>query len=774
MKLKVYSVLLLLVLFLNACSGVNPTPAATVSALTAPAATATHALPTPPVYVTTVPDAETAAHAFLDAWKADDTVTMYGMLTSVSRDAINQDAFTKRYKDVAINITQQSLEYEILSKLTNPSSAQVAYNVTFHTQILGDIKSREMNMGLKLEDAAWRIQWEDGLIMPELHGGNTLRLDYDAPSRGNIYDRNGVGVALHSDIVALGVNVGEMDRNQEGTLLSVLSNLTGKTPDGIRALYMDKPNGTYVAVGEITKEVEKQYLQSLSGLAGLVRSDYSGRFYSQGGIAPHVVGFVSAIRQEEVDQYLRAGYAYGDRVARTGIESWGDQYLAGVKGATLDVYDPQGKPVTRLAKVDRKPSQNIYTTFDSNFQLGAQEALSGFTGALVVMERDTGRVLALVSSPEFDPNAFEGANANSRALLNEIYSTNNTPEYDRATMDGYPLGSVFKVVTIAAALESGVHKPEDTLDCQYKWYGPDSRAYTDWTLEKGFPPSGVLTLVQGLVRSCDPWFYQMGYDLFTQGHEKDVSNMARAFGLGSKTGAVGLFEANGNIPDPTSWPEAVEMAIGQWKVLVNPLQVARFMAAVGNGGTLYEPQVIEKVVDANNNPSLAFQPKVQGKLPIKPEDLALIQQGLRDVVASPRGTAVQVFGGMSIPVYGKTGTAQNDNPGHPHAWFAGYTDAKRTDKPDIAIAVIAENAGEGADISAPIFRRIVELYFLGQPQTIYPWESKFNVTRTPADPSAKTPVPPASGDTGGGAGGNSGGNTDTGGDINLRTATPSK
>ena len=184
------------------------------------------------------------------------------------------------------------------------------------------------------------------------------------------------------------------------------------------------------------------------------------------------------------------------------------------------------------------------------------------------------------------------------------------------------------------------------------------------------------------------------------------------------------------------------MAIGQGKILVTPLQVADMIAAVGNGGTLYRPQVVEKIVDPDGNAGLRLQTRGAQQAAGQPGNLTLIQDTLRQVVVNSRGTAVRAFSGLAIPVYGKTGTAQTGHPGsQPHAWFAAYTDAGREDKPDIAMAVIAEYAGEGSEIAAPITRRIVEVYFLGQPQRVYPWEAKLNVTRTPTPEVTETPAP---------------------------------
>ena len=771
MKLRSFIVIVILLLLVS-CSRAEvktntPQPVKAIEP------TETRVLPTAQYRVTEAPDAEATVRAFLDAWKVEDFAAMYAMLTSLTRDAISEDQFTDRYRQAAIGMTLQSLEYEILSTLTNPASAQVAFHMFYHTQVVGDL-DRKMSMGLALEGGEWRVQWEDGLIMPELRGGNTLQINYDAPARGNIYDRNGEGVAIYSEVMSIGIWVGNSESPaREGTLLSVLSSLTGRTPESIQGSYKGKFSGDYVAVGEVPKQAAMQRYDTLAGLAdeagwSVSLKEYSGRYYPNGGIAPHVTGFVSAIQSEEQESYLRAGYQLSDRVGRSGLEAWAEKTLTGVKGATLDVYDPQGRPITRLAKIERRPSQSIYLTIDSNLQVEAQKALSGFKGGLVVIERDTGRVLAMVSSPEFDPNAFDFMNFNSQTLIGEIYNQGGAPEYNRATMDGYPLGSVFKIITLAATLESGVHKPEDELDCGYEWLDPNGKVFYDWTYDKGYKPSGVLTLMQALVRSCNPWFYQMGLDLFQAGRDKDVSNMARAFGLGSKTGIEGVEEATGNIPDPDTFDMAVQMAIGQGQILVNPLQVARFISAIGNGGTLLRPQVIEKIVDPDGNPSQSFKPDVQGKLPVSQANMDLIRQSMQDVVNSPRGTAVRVFGGIGIPVFGKTGTASTGPGLTPHAWFAGYTDAQREDKPDIAIAVIAENSGEGSEIAAPIFRRVLEVYFLGQPQTIYPWEARYNVTKTPTSQYTETPTPPPAEATP--EPGSS--QENSGEEFNVRTATP--
>jgi penicillin-binding protein 2 len=218
--------------------------------------------------------------------------------------------------------------------------------------------------------------------------------------------------------------------------------------------------------------------------------------------------------------------------------------------------------------------------------------------------------------------------------------------------------------------------------------------------------------------------------------------MSQGFGLGSETGIEVVDEEPGNIPEPATAVDATNLAIGQGNMQVTPLQVARFIAAIGNGGTLYRPQLIEKIAPAGGEATFTFKPEAQSQLPIKPSTLETIREAMKGVVASksPPGTAYRPMSGLDIPVAGKTGTATAP-AGEPHAWFAGYTFAGREDKPDIAVAVIAENAGEGSEIAAPIFRRVVELYFYGKPLKLYRWESTFDATREPTSEATLESTP---------------------------------
>ena len=733
MRTKIIHALLLLTFALSACAGAGTGP--TVQ----PTPTITPTLPSARSTVINAPDPRLAASQFFDDWKADKFTDMYALLTSVGKDAITQDAFVKRFMDVAVGLTLQELDYDILQAITNPTSAQVAYRLTYKTSLFGDMTRDAMTMNLTLEKGAWRVQWDDGLIMPELRGGNKLKIDYKVPSRGDIYDRNGNIIATTSDAVSLGLIPGQIQSDQEGTLVTELARLTGRTQQAIRDLYSNALPNSYIPVGEVPAQDYNDRSGVLQNMGGLVVNPFSSRFYFNDGAGSNVIGYVQPIFKEDLIQYQRLGYSGGEKVGKAGIEKSNENALAGQRGASLYVISPSGQIVTPLGKVESKAAEWVYTTLDTNFQLLAQKAMTGFTGSVVVLERDTGKVLAMVSSPGFDPNAFNSDNYNSNTLLGQILNDPDRPLLNRATQGTYPLGSVFKIVVMAAALESGIYTKDTTYNCGSTFTELPGVTLYDWTVEYKQPPSGLLNLPDGLMRSCDPYFYHIGLDLYRQKGESFVTDMARAFGLGKATGVGFIAEDAGSMPDPVSEHDAVQEAIGQGAILVTPLQVAAFIAAVGNGGTLYQPQVIDKITNPDGTPISSFKPIVNGKLPVSQDNLKIIQDAMRTVISNKRGTAWNVFLGLdSIPIYGKTGTAQTSQT-LPHAWFAAYTNANNPNKPDIAVVAIAENAGEGADYAAPIVRRVIEDYFLGRPSALYWWESNYYVKRT-AQPTA-TPTP---------------------------------
>jgi penicillin-binding protein 2 len=698
-------------------------------------------LPPPLVTVNSAPDPNAALMAYLEAYKADEYNAMYSLVSKVTQDSITLEDFALRNRDALNEMSAGSFDFELLSSLVNPYSAEIAYRVIYHTALVGDIE-REIVARLVLENSEWKIQWDDALILPELMSGNVLRMDYSIPARGNIYDREGDVVVAQSDAYAFSVIPGNVTEESLGPLLSEAWRLCGVSRELLAQEIANTPAFFPIPLCEASEQ-ESERIRSVYP-SGLEWTPFNARYYFDRGASSNVVGYTQFISEENLDEYRRLGYNGSERVGATGIERWAEDYLAGQHGGTLYVVNPAtGEIITRVGESAPIPADSIYLTIDNNLQFYAQQAIQGFAGAAVVIEVETGRVLAMASSPGFDSNIFEPNNPNASTRIAELAPGSLL---NRAAQGQYPLGSVFKIITMAAGMESGLFVPERTFDCQYNWTKLPDQIRHDWTwqhcedrLAAGLEcntidsvPSGLLTVSESLMRSCNPFFWEVGYTLYYNDRPNDIANMARAFGLGEPTGIEQIEEESGQIDDPTSDIDMVNQAIGQGNVLVTPLQVATFMAALGNGGTLYRPQLVERIEPVDGSPATqVFKPEARGTLPLQPFRMDLIREAMIDVAKDPRGTAYFRLRGLQIPVAGKTGTAESGS-GLPHAWFAGYTLASEsTGLPDIAIAVILENEGEGSDYAAPVFKRIVETYYFGAPQTFYWFESEFGVTRTP-------------------------------------------
>ncbi|NMB59206.1 MAG: hypothetical protein GYA12_08565 [Chloroflexi bacterium] len=672
--------------------------------------------------------AKKTAERFLDAWKNEDYASMYDLTTLVSRDAISREDFEKKYRDVAQHLGFNELNSQILSVMPGEQVTQIGIRVTFKTTVFGEL-SRDIVMNTTREENLWRVQWEDGLILPELRGGNRLTSDYDTAGRGDIYDRNGAPIATQMDAVAIGLKPEDMLKPQEGNLLLALTKLTGRTEESLRKQIDANRDSNYIPVSEVTSQAVQQMSDELSLLRGLVLTPYKGRFYFNEGIAPQAIGYLLKIPPEKLEAYRRKGYSGEETVGVSGLEAWAEDRLAGIRGGSVYVVDPRGNIITRLANARSKAPEYMYTTIDKDLQVQAQRAIEGYRGAIVVMERDTGKLLSLVSSPGYDANLFETNNFNSGYLLNKAINDPDKALLNRATQGAYPLGSIFKIITMCAALESGYFRSNTIYDCGYRFTELPGTTLYDWTYQYGKSPSGKIDLIAGLVRSCNPYFWHIGLELFKKGEANDIVDHAAIYGLGKPTGIKELEEVTGQVIDPKNEGDAVQLAIGQGSMLTTPLQVAVMISAIGNGGNLFRPEIVSKFTTPDGNVTFTAEPEVMGKLTERPQIMDVIRTAMRRVVTDEKGTAQPALAGIQIPIYGKTGTASTAE-NEPHSWFAGYTDgAKETKKPDITIVVLAENAGEGSMVAAPIFRRIIEVYYNGRPSKLFPWESSLYVTR---------------------------------------------
>mgnify|MGYP001238877786 CR=1 FL=1 len=715
LSITVRLTLLILTIFLSACS-TKPNQVST---------------PTPLVGdISAASAAQAVMEEFLAAWGEEDYTTMYSHLSSLSQDAISQADFEALYEDAASKMTLEALSFQLLSAIGTKDSAEVAFRVDFDLQLLSDLR-RENIAHLVREGGVWRIQWEKRLILPEMGEEYQLEFVHQTPSRGRILDRDGAPLAAYEDAIAVGVVPGEMLATQADLVYSTLAEISIHEPETIQSMVESTPDDWYLPIVTLSHEEVTPHMETLRGLLGVRIDEFRSRYYVDGGVAPHVLGYLLHIPEEELETYLRKGYSRDERIGSTGLEAVYEEELSGKRGGSLYLVDGDGRIQTLLAASEPEEGQTLTTTLDKDLQMRLQASLGDLRAAVVVMEVNSGRILSLVSNPDFDPNVFDLGEAD-RDLLDSYFSDDNQPLFNRATQGQYPLGSIFKTVTMAAAMENDLYQANSSFNCGHRLWVCDSVWLEDWTLSHGTAASGQLTLVEGLMRSCNPWFYRIGEGLFNEGMADALSEMAFGYGLGEETG-IEILEAAGNIPETAgTCVNSAQMSIGQGEILVTPIQVAVYFSALANGGSRYRPSLVGGIKSAEGEMTYEFKTEIQGKLPIEEETLEAIRQGLQMVVEEPRGTGYWAMTGLEIPVSGKTGTAQTPS-GNSHAWFAGYTRQNDPQRPDIAVVVLVENGGEGSVMAAPVFRRAVSLYFSDgkDPGGLMPWEFEPYVTEAP-------------------------------------------
>ncbi len=734
---------LLFILITTACSApVLPMALDEVTTASEPSIAVTPDLPSLPTNEPIEEDAGGYARAFYSAWENQDYLGMYSLLSPKSQALVDSDSFINRYDEAMRTAGVQSVQAQPLSLVQEGNQATFGVRVTWETAVVGPI-TRDYTVPLVYDSGRWGIDWHEGLILSELDGGNRLLMDHQIPSRASIYDVDAYALAYQGRAVSLGIIPGQIV--DEPGLLATLSPILSKTPEEIKELYASAQPDWYVPIGDISEALMQEHILALQpyidyGLAS--PSARGSRLYTDSRIAAHLIGYTGFIPAEEIDEYKLDGYRGDEMVGRAGLEYWGEEYLNGERGGTLSVVGPNGEFITTIAEREPKQSRSIYATIDHEFQAAVERALAqaieshpaGHSGAIVVLDVNTGKVKAMASYPSYDPVIFDALRTESEGDLVAVLNDPGRPLVNRATQGAYPAGSTFKIVTLAAALNSGQY----TADTMYTSTGTWSKlgenyVKRDWRAGG----HGTISLKQALVVSCNTCFYDVGYNLDALDNTL-LPNTARAFGLGQPTGIQGVSESSGLIPDPDwkinsigeGWVtgDAVNMAIGQGFVQVTPIQMATFIAAIANGGTLYQPTLIDRLGAGGGTTEEAWPVQGSGQLPLTAEQLAIYHQSMWDVANGTWGTATHRFEGLPVKVAGKTGTAEAP-PNLPHAWFAGYApaapytraDGTVIEEPEIAVVAVIENAGEGSEVAAPLFRRIIELYYGIEPLYPFPW-----------------------------------------------------
>jgi len=555
----------------------------------------------------------------------------------------------------------------------------------------------------------WNLQILKGNEYKKIDERNRLRVLNILPPRGIIYDRN--NRALVKNVPSFDITVVKEDIPKDPETLDELGRLIGMKKEEIVAMIERKPVKPFesltlkedVSFAEVAK-VEARKVD----FPGLQINVVGGREYMYGHSASHVLGYIGNLSIEQLRDPHYSDVPPESVIGQFGIEKIYDRNLRGIAGKKVIEVDVMGR-IMQVVRIQRPiKGQNIRLTIDINLQVEAEKRLRDKTGAVVALVPDTGEVLVLASSPAFDPNLFvRGIRSRD---WKKLISDRRKPLLNRAIQSQYPPGSTFKIITAITALEEGLVSENTEYYCNGSLYF--GRVFRCWK----WAGHEHVQLQKALVESCDVYFYEIAKEL-------DIDTLAQyafGYGLGRPTGVELEGEAKGIVPT-SGWKretrkdrwytgETLNTVIGQGYLSTTPIQMARVMATIVNGGKLYRPYLF---MESGSGA------KAEGVVKIRPENTELIKKALSGVVKDKKGTGRHAYSEL-VSIGGKTGTTQvvggidrgDDVPDKykDHAWFLGYAPA---DRPSIAVAVFIEHGGQGSLSAAPIAKDIIEAYFKG-------------------------------------------------------------
>jgi penicillin-binding protein 2 len=544
-----------------------------------------------------------------------------------------------------------------------------------------------------------------------LSQNNRLRIiDIPAP-RGKILDRN--GIVLVDTRPAYNVMVMPEDISSASDISLRLSFMLNRPrseiEDAIRQA-KSKPYDPLSIAKDISFDQVAKIEVQIFNLPGVSIETMPEREYLFQDLASHAVGFIGEISKGQLEENSEEDYGPGDIIGKSGIELACEETLRGTKGVRIFEVDARGRRVKVLNERAAVEGTDVKLTIDQGLQSIAAKGLSDKAGAVVAMVPNTGEVLVLESSPGFDPTIFTSSMTPEQ--WKQVMGNPMHPLENRAMRGVYPPGSIMKVVTALAAFNAGILNPDGKIYCP-GYYTLGHTVFRCWQARG----HGQVDLVTAITQSCDVYFYTLGRALGIDG----IAAYASMLGLGTKTGIVLGDDSPGLMPtklwkrqrygQPWHPGEDVIAAIGQGFTLVTPLQVAKAMSAVVNGGKVYTPKLLEE-----------GQPVLERNLNIPKLRLDYIKEGLRGAVENDRGTAHSIKD-PSLSIGGKTGTAQvargytsklpdeSDIPYkyRDHAWIFGFSPVE---KPEIVVVALVEHGGHGGAVAGPIVRDLIKGYYL--------------------------------------------------------------
>ncbi len=505
---------------------------------------------------------------------------------------------------------------------------------------------------------------------------NSIRIVPMEAPRGRILDRNGVVLADNRHSFNVTVLPQEMEDKDE--LFDFLSKTLRVEKKKLLQQFARRkiaPFSPVVVAEDVTKEQAMLLEENRYRFGGVYIEEAYSRYYPFHEVGAHVLGYVGKISREELEELKDYGSFSVSTIGKNGIEDFYDSFLRGHEGGLQMQINSRGRQVRLLGIRQAQSGQDITLTLDERVQQMAYEGLAARRGAVVVMSLETGEVLAMVSSPAYDPNVFVDSQLKFQA--SGLFNDSQAPLLNRAIKGQYPPGSVFKIAVAAAGLATDRVDPATAYNCDgiYELGAAKFRC---------LHVHGPQNLFQGMMHSCNIYFYNIGKSIGAE----TIYRYAHLLGLGRRTGIDIPFEEKGSLPNPRerAWytGDTLNMSIGQGDVLATPLQLLRMVSTIALNGREVQPYFLKSI-----NGQELVKLSTSRHVGMIPQVYEILNNALRMVVDEAAGTA-HILDIPNMKVLGKTGTAQAGHGRESHAWFVGYT---LDTQPRVAICVFLENGG---------------------------------------------------------------------------------
>ena len=558
--------------------------------------------------------------------------------------------------------------------------------------------------------------------------GNQMRTLPITPTRGKIFDRNGKVLATNQLAYKLTLTPENLTHDEAKTLLT-LEQLGFINDNDIKAYHKNRKRYKKfhnIPLKHNFRETHVAKFLVSNQFAGVEIEPYFHRIYPYNDSSVHAIGYVSRMNKRDKEIYDKKNYLGTSFVGKTGIEKQYETLLHGINGVKQIERNVTGRVIDTKIIQPPEAGQDLYLSIDLDMQQKAESLLQGKRGSIVVIDVTNGEVLTLVSTPIYNPNWF--VNGISHKNYNQLQTSKDIPQLNRAIQGLYPPGSTVKPMVALAGLEEGVITKHSKVFCPGYYKLPNvKRKFNDWKRTG----HGLVDMKDSIAQSCDVFFYRLADKM---GIDSLHDNLT-FFNFGSKTGIDIPGEHGGILPSKT-WKkinkdepwyrgETLIVGIGQGFMTSSPLQLAVATAALANKGRLFQPKILKNIRLPNQLIKEASQ-KVYTQIPIKNiQNWEDVIEGMRQTIYAPKGTAKRLNKGLTYTLAGKTGTAQVfgldaeeqyiaanlDERLRDHALFTGFAPVNN---PKIAIAVIVENAGSGSSKAAPLAREVLDVYFKKQ------------------------------------------------------------